>query len=135
MIDVTCAIIIENNNILCVQRGPGRHLAGKWEFPGGKVHDGESLEESIVREVREELDLDVEVRKKLSAVMYPYPAKTVRLSPFICRITGGKLHLHEHQSYEWLDLAELDRLDWCEADQPIIQELKRSWIPERTIRG
>jgi len=121
MIDVTCAIIIQNTKILCVQRGRGRHLAGKWEFPGGKVHDGEAMEASVVREVREELDLDIEVREKLSAVTYAYPDKTVRLAPFICRITGGRLHLHEHQSYEWLDPAELDKLDWCEADQPIVQ--------------
>ncbi|MDH4163128.1 MAG: (deoxy)nucleoside triphosphate pyrophosphohydrolase [Nitrospirota bacterium] len=126
MIDVTCAIIIQNTRILCVQRGRGRHLAGKWEFPGGKVHDGEAMEASIVREVREELDLDIEVREKLNAVTYEYPDKTVRLVPFICRITGGKLRLHEHQAHQWLDPADLDRLDWCDADRPIIQELQRA---------
>ena len=126
MIDVSCAIIIQNHKILCVQRGTGRHLAGKWEFPGGKVRPGESMEASVVREVREELDLDVEVQKKLSAVTHSYPDKTVRLLPFICRITGGTLHLHEHQSYQWLGPEELDGLDWCEADQPILRELRNS---------
>lgn len=76
MIDISCAIIIQNNRILCVQRGLGRHLAGKWEFPGGKVHAGETREASVVREVREELDLIVEVREQLAPVTHAYPDKT-----------------------------------------------------------
>ena len=128
MIDVSCAIIMQHNKVLCVQRGIGRHLAGKWEFPGGKVHDGERPENSVVREVREELDLIVEVWEPLEPVTYSYPDKTVRLLPFICRIISGNLHLHEHQACQWLIADELSRLDWCEADRPIIQTLR-----ERTI--
>jgi len=125
MIDVSCAIIIQNNLILCVQRGSGRHLAGKWEFPGGKVHEGETAEDSVVREVREELDLTVEVLRSLPVAVHSYPDKVVRLLPFICRITGGIFHLHEHQAFQWLGPDELDRLDWCEADRPILQELRK----------
>jgi len=123
MLNVTCAIIIQDNKILCVQRGIGRHLAGKWEFPGGKIHEGESPEDSVMREVREELDLDVEVREALAPVTYSYPDKAVRLMPFLCRVTGGRLHLHEHQAFEWLRPGDLGKLDWCEADQPILEEL------------
>lgn len=123
MIDVSCAIIIQNNTVLCVQRGLGRHLAGKWEFPGGKVKDVESAEASVAREVQEELDLDVEVIEALRPVLHAYPDKTVRLLPFLCRIIGGELHLHEHQAYEWLRPEELGKLDWCEADRPILEEI------------
>ncbi len=125
MIEVTCAIIIQEKKILCVQRGLGRHLAGKWEFPGGKVQEGEAPEDAVVREVREELDLEVKVIGTLEPVTHAYPDKTVRLLPFLCRITGGNLHLHEHQAFEWLLPDELSKLDWCEADQPILAELKR----------
>lgn len=125
MLEVSCAIIVQNSKILCVQRGLGRHLAGKWEFPGGKVHEGETAEASVVRELREELDLEIEVQERLSPVTHSYPDKTVRLQPFLCRIRGGALQLHEHQAYQWLRPAELDLLDWCEADRPIIRKLKK----------
>jgi 8-oxo-dGTP diphosphatase len=123
MIDVSCAVIIENNKLLSVQRGAGRHLAGKWEFPGGKVHDNERPEDSVVREVREELDLEVEVLSALTPVTHAYPGKTVRLMPFLCRVTGGRLHLREHQAYRWLSRNEVHSLDWCEADAPILEEV------------
>jgi len=125
MIDVSCAVIIEAGKVLCVQRGAGRHLAGKWEFPGGKVGIGETPEDSAVREVREELDLEIGVLRALMPVTHAYPDKTVRLFPFLCRITGGMLRLHEHQAYRWLAPAELPTLDWCDADGPILEEVKK----------
>ena len=125
MIYVSCAVIIDSGKVLSVQRGAGRHLAGKWEFPGGKVGDGETPEDSVVREVREELDLEVEVVSALAPVVHAYPDKTVRLIPFLCRVTGGTLHLHEHQACRWLAPAELSNLDWCEADGPILEEVKK----------
>ncbi len=123
MMDVSCAVIIESGKVLCVQRGAGRHLEGKWEFPGGKVVEGETPEDSAVREVREELDLEIEVLRALTPVAYSYPDKTVRLLPFICRVTGGVLRLHEHLAYRWLAPVELSSLDWCDADGPILEEI------------
>ncbi|MDA8098815.1 MAG: (deoxy)nucleoside triphosphate pyrophosphohydrolase [Nitrospiraceae bacterium] len=125
MIDVSCAVIIKDNKVLSVQRGQGRHLGGKWEFPGGKVHDGERPEDSVVREVAEELGLEVSVLRPLTPVTHSYPDKTVRLLPFLCRIEGGTLHLHEHQAFRWLSPHELGSLDWCEADGPILDEARR----------
>jgi 8-oxo-dGTP diphosphatase len=129
MIDVSCAVIIEAGKVLCVQRGEGRHLAGKWEFPGGKVGKGETPEDSVVREVREELDLEIKVLKSLAPVAHAYPDKTVRLMPFLCRIIGGTFRLHEHQAYRWLLPDDLDVLDWCDADGPILEEIRRTTAP------
>jgi 8-oxo-dGTP diphosphatase len=129
MILVTCAVIIQNNKLLSVQRGTGRHLAGKWEFPGGKVQEGERLEDSVVREVREELDLAVEVISALTPVTHAYPDRTVRLMPFHCRVTNGTLHLHEHQAHRWLSADELTSVEWCDADGPIIEEARKLVAP------
>lgn len=122
-LDVTCAIIERSDGmVLAALRGQGMHLAGMWEFPGGKLHPGEDASECVRREVMEELALDIEPHTPLTPSLHHYPGKTVRLVPFICRFTGGELALREHERAIWLAPQELVALEWCPADLPVLRE-------------
>lgn len=94
----------------------------KWEFPGGKIKNGESPEECLVRELLEELAVTVAVKYQLEPVTWDYGNFSVTLHPFVCEIAGGDIILHEHKAIKWLEPAELSSLDWAEADFPVISE-------------
>jgi 8-oxo-dGTP diphosphatase len=96
----------------------------QWEFPGGKIREGESAEDCIAREIREELGLSVRPVARLDEHVYTYADKTVCLVPFACRIDGGTLTLMEHNDARWLTPMEFDGLDWCSADRPIAELLQ-----------
>jgi 8-oxo-dGTP diphosphatase len=122
---VVCAIIIFNEKILAVQRGPQMSLPLKWEFPGGKIEENETEEACIKREIREELNIEILLLKKLSSSFYKYPNINVELIPYVAQYLTGEIVLKEHQSYQLLTLAELNNLDWAEADLSIIKELQQ----------
>ena len=124
MTDVSCAVIIDQNqNILVTQRSATMPLPLKWEFPGGKIDDGETAEQSLLREIKEELDISILIVSALSPNIHQYGTKTIRLIPFVCRIVAGQITLHEHQEYRWLKPDELLSLDWAEADLPVVYEV------------
>ena len=124
MTDVSCAIIFDQNQrILVTQRSATMPLPLKWEFPGGKVEAHESAEESLHREIKEELDLDIQIISALSPTIHQYATKTIRLIPFVCRIVSGQITLYEHRDYRWLKPGELLSLDWAEADLPVVYEI------------
>lgn len=118
---VACAIIEHKGKILAVQRGERLRLPLKWEFPGGKIHQGESPEMCVVREVSEELDIQIAVVRSLSLVSHDYPDFSVTLHPFICSIVSGDIILRDHKAMLWLSPRELSILDWVAADFPIIR--------------
>jgi len=121
MIEVTCAIIIDENGlVLATQRSEQMKMPLKWEFPGGKVEAGESLEECLKREIQEELGILVAVGEQLLDHTHHYPDFSIRLIPFICKITSGSIELKEHLKYGWLRAEDLPELDWAEADVPIL---------------
>ena len=119
---VACAIIEYNSKILAVQRGERLNLPLKWEFPGGKIHQGESPEACVVREVFEELNIQIAVTRPLSLASHDYPDFSVTLHPFICTIVSGDIILRDHKAMLWLPPCELQTLDWVTADFPIIRE-------------
>jgi 8-oxo-dGTP diphosphatase len=117
MINVTCAIIRnEENEILVVQRGEKSDHPFKWEFPGGKVKESETEEECILREISEELSLDIVICKRLAVTDYDYGIKKIRLIPFVCDTLDELPFLTEHISYKWLDPPDLKKIDLLEAD-------------------
>lgn len=122
-IQVVCAVIEHDGLILATQRSCSMSLPLKWEFPGGKLEPGESLQECLVRELREELDITVRVGQGLAPVTHHYPGFSVTLHPFRCDQLEGELTLHEHQASCWLPPRRLHELDWAEADWPIIETL------------
>ena len=122
MINVICAIIFFNNKILVAQRSEVMKLPLKWEFPGGKLEDGESEIDCIKREIKEEINIDIEVLEKLSNSIFDYGAFKINLIPFISTYVTGEIILSEHKDYKLLDKTELLNLDWAEADLPILKE-------------
>ena len=119
---VTCAVIIDGDRVLVTQRGEGMKMPLKWEFPGGKVEDGEKDEACLQRELREELDISVQVIRPLPEQRFSYPEFDITLVPFLVRISEGEIHLREHKAFRWLTRGELMTLDWAEADVPVLKE-------------
>jgi len=133
MIEVSCAIIIKDSKILSVQRGPESSHPWKWEFPGGKIHPGETAAQCITREIEEELQLRIEVLAQLESIEFDYGIKQIRLIPFICKIASGELILTEHVAKCWFDLSEWQTIDWSGADRELILNNQES-IKARIIR-
>lgn len=122
-IQVACAIIHKDGLILATQRPATASLPLKWEFPGGKLEPGETVEACLLRELREELDISVRICRQLEPLIHAYPDLTVTLYPFHCDQPTGELTLHEHQAACWLPPDRLHTLDWAEADLPLIATL------------
>lgn len=120
MIRVTCAIIRnEDNEILVVQRGENTDHPFKWEFPGGKLRDGETDEECIIREIGEELSMDVIICSRLEPFVHDYGQKKITLIPFICDTLDELPELTEHEDFKWIPAEDLASVDFCEADLPV----------------
>lgn len=123
MTDVACAIIKNTKGeILVTQRSTSMRLPLKWEFPGGKVEENETAEECLFREIKEELDIEITVLKRLTSINYHYDDFSIHLIPFICMMSSGTIKLSEHSNYLWLETKNLKNLDWAEADVPILED-------------
>ena len=123
IIRVVAAIIIDNKRVFATQRGYGEFKDG-WEFPGGKIEPGESPEDAIVREIKEELDAEVEVIELLDTVEYDYPKFHLSMDCFICKVKSGDLVLKEHEAAAWLTKNILYSVDWLPADRGLIKEIE-----------
>lgn len=121
-IRVTCAIIVHKNKTLVVQRSETMELPLKWEFPGGKIDFGETEEECILREMKEELNINIDIVSRLTPSPHKYPNISIELIPFIAQFKNGSISLTEHKKYLWLKKENLIDLDWAEADLPILKE-------------
>jgi len=122
-IEVVAAIIIKDNQIFATQRGYGEFQGG-WEFPGGKVEQGESLQAALVREIKEELDADIKVNELFETVEFDYPNFHLIMHCFICELLSEELVLKEHEDAKWLDKEGLDTVDWLPADEGLIVGLR-----------
>ncbi len=119
-IHVTCAIIRRRGCILAARRSASMSMPLKWEFPGGKIHEGETPEDCLRRELLEELRIGVKIGRPLPPSTHQYPGFLITLYPFLCKIVSGDLIPVEHDRVEWLKAEELSRLDWADADRPIL---------------
>jgi 8-oxo-dGTP diphosphatase len=122
IVNVTCAIILVENKILVAQRSEKMKLPLKWEFPGGKLEENETEIDCIKREIKEEINIEIEVLRKLSNTIYDYGTFKINLIPFIAKYIHGEIRLAEHKDYKLLEKVELLSLDWAEADLPIVEE-------------
>lgn len=120
MIEVCCAIIVKKSEMLAVQRGPESHHPWKWEFPGGKVHPGETPEQCIEREIKEELGIGIEILEPLLSVEFDYGKGPIRLMPFVCKVLSGEMILTEHVAHQWFLIDQWNDIDWLEADRDLI---------------
>lgn len=127
-IEVVAGIVIYNNLVLCVQRPKNKfhYISEKYEFPGGKIEDGESKEEALHRELLEELNLSVKIQSLFLTVIHEYPDFELTMHSFICKAESVQIVLNEHIDYKWLKIDELSTLDWAAADIPIVNKLVKN---------
>lgn len=124
LIEVAAAIIVKDGKIFCAQRGPGRSMANKWEFPGGKLEKNETGEEAITREIMEELACRISVEKFFMTVEHDYPDFHLTMHCYICSLVNEMPILSEHLDCCWKSGEDLLMLDWADADAPLIDKLR-----------
>ncbi|MFL2140541.1 (deoxy)nucleoside triphosphate pyrophosphohydrolase [Ruoffia sp. FAM 26254] len=125
-IDVVGAILIKGNKILCAQRGGEKSLPYLWEFPGGKIEKGETPQEALQRELKEELKIVVTVENDIyDKVSYEYDFGIVNLTTIICHLSEGEPVLTEHVDIKWLEPKEIKSLEWAPADIPTVEKLSK----------
>lgn len=127
-VEVVAAVIRNSNYIFATQRGYGEFKDG-WEFPGGKIEKGETLQQALMREIREELEAEISVGDLIETVEYDYPEFHLVMHCFWCTIKSGHPVLKEHQAAEWLSKEELDRVAWLPADRIILKKIKATLSP------
>lgn len=126
-IRVVCAVISDEfGRYLVAKRPSGKVLAGKWEFPGGKVEPGEEPSEALRREIQEEMGADIDVGRALLEVIHHYKSGSICLWPYLARLNTGTLRAIEHEEIRWVSLEEIILLDMADADVPIIHQLLAS---------
>lgn len=126
IINVVAAAIKKDGKILCAQRPEGKTLAGLWEFPGGKIEQNESPEQALLREIREELNVEIAISKYINEASYNYNFGAVIMKTYEARLISGELKKLEHQNFLWLYPSELNTLDWAPVDLPAVDLISRN---------
>jgi 8-oxo-dGTP diphosphatase len=128
-LEVVCGIIERDGLFLAAQRAAQGHNGGLWELPGGKIEAGELPDAALVRELREELGVEVEVRAPLQRIVHHYSWGTIALSALYCRIVSGEPYAHEHQALRWIGPAQIPLLSWAPADIPLLSLYQATAAP------
>ena len=126
-IRVAAAVIRKDDKIFATQRGYGE-LKGGWEFPGGKIEEGETPQEALKREIEEELDTEILVGELIDTIEYDYPNFHLSMDCFWCEIVEGKLVLKEHEAARWLDRKTMDDVEWLPADVTLVGKIKEALV-------
>ena len=127
MKEVSAAIIIEDGKVLLARRAKGEKLAGYWEFPGGKREEDETIDECLVREIREELSLDIEVVGEFDTSDYEYPGGQIRLIGLLAEIQNGVISKTVHDLVEWIDISSVLDYQLAPADIPLAERLRNDY--------
>ena len=127
-VKVTAAILEKDGRIIIAQRKSTDHLAGKWEFPGGKIETGESPEACLARELNEEFHIDVSIGEYLGSIVHHYDHISIELMAYRTFWDGGKINSTDHKDYKWATIDELEQYDFAPADQPFVEKLRRGEI-------
>ncbi len=125
MINVVAAVIKDDSGkILITQRNLKKSQGGLWEFPGGKIEPNETKEQAIIREIKEELTIDINVKNYIDEKIFTYPEKDINLIALECSIINGNIELLEHEDYRWVSSSELENFEFAPADMFIVEKLK-----------
>jgi 8-oxo-dGTP diphosphatase len=127
-LQVVAAIIVKDEKILCVQRPQHKfdYLSYKYEFPGGKIEEGESRKNALIREIQEELGIHIAVSGEFIEVYHEYPDFVITMSGLMCTTVADELTMTEHVDFKWVSKENLHELDWAAADVPIVDKLMRT---------
>ena len=125
-IRVVGAVFHDGQRFLACRKKPGKPLEGHWEFPGGKIEPGETPEQALAREIREELNLIAEVGQKVTTTTYEYDFATIELTTFYCTLVDGDLRLTDHDATKWVTSTEAAHLAWAPADIPAVEAIASS---------
>lgn len=120
---VVAAIILNSDQIIAMQRGYGE-FEGFWEFPGGKIENGESQEVALKREIKEELNIEININRHFDTTDYSYPDFDITLYFYLCEIKSGRIELKEHKGKKWLGKEDLETINWLPADRKVIKKLR-----------
>ena len=124
-IEVVAGIIKRENKILCMQRDKGKHeyVSYKWEFPGGKIEENETREQALIRELKEEMSIDIFSLKHFTDTEHIYPDLDVKMYCFLCETNAETPRLNVHKNFLWCEVENLKNLDWADADKPIVDKI------------
>jgi len=128
MINVTAAILIKDGLVLIAKRKASDALSNKWEFPGGKIEKGESSEDCLIRELKEEFNINTDIEKYFGVSIYQYPDFKIKLIAYKVKLISGKIKLTSHDSYKWIKINDIDNYDFAEADKPLVKKLKKEML-------
>lgn len=128
IIKVTAAILEKDGRIIIAQRKSSDHLSGKWEFPGGKIEPGETPEECLARELKEEFDIDVNISEHLGSNVHHYDHISIELMAYRASWVGGTITMNDHKAYRWVTINQLPDFDFAPADVPFVDMLRRGQI-------
>ena len=123
LVRVVAAIIKKGNQYLIVQRNRNKHLGLKWEFPGGKVHDNETFEEALSREIKEELNITINIHEKIAEEKYKDDKIDIVLYYYLCSLKNGMMKLNEHENFAWVEKKDFNKYDFAEGDGNILSLL------------
>lgn len=125
--NVVCAVVENDGQVLCMQKGQTKfaYTSYKWEFPGGKIEEGETPQQALHRELLEEMDYDVEVGPHITTIKHVYPDFSITMQAFLCKASSRIFKRKEHASSQWVTPEELSRIGWCAADNPIAEMVKK----------
>lgn len=126
MIAVVAAILEKENQVLIARRKAGKHLAGYWEFPGGKIEINETAEDCLKREIKEEFSVEIEVNNYIGESIFEYPEKRIKLIAFSGKIIEGEIILREHDLVEWIDIKDIALFKMAPADIPLVELYKNN---------
>lgn len=124
-INVVAAAIEKDGKIFCAQRPEGKSLGGFWEFPGGKLEEGETEEQALLREIQEEFNAEIEIIEFINEASHEYDFGTVTMKTYLCKLLSDQLNLLEHQDSLWLSPNELSSLNWAPVDRPAVELLRK----------
>lgn len=131
MIVVTAAVIVKDGKVFAARRGKGKHLQGCWEFPGGKLEQGESPEECLDRELVEEFDIESQVGHLVGESIYDYGEKVIKLIAYRVTHISGEFELHDHDEMRWLSIENLMDVEWAPADIPLLENVRKLLSAEK----